>query len=60
MFQILLPDKMLEKIPDIYRAKMDPRSIISVITDIKDEKFYELATTLGKLNALYTRNKFTL
>jgi len=25
------------KIPDIDRAKMDPRSIIAVITDIKDE-----------------------
>ena len=30
------------KIPDIDRAKMDPRSIIAVITDIKDEEFYEL------------------
>jgi len=48
------------KIPDIDRAKMDPRSIISVITDIKDEEFYELATKLGKLKALYTRNQFTL
>ena len=27
------------KIPDIYRAKMGPRSIIAVITDIKDEEF---------------------
>jgi hypothetical protein len=48
------------KVPDIDRAKMDPRSIIAVITDIKDEEFYELATTLGKLKALYTRNHFTL
>jgi len=48
------------KIPDIDRAKMDPRSIIAVITDIKDEEFYELATKLGKLKALYTRNQFTL
>ena len=39
---------------------MDPRSIIAVITDIKDEEFYELATNLGKLKALYTRNQFTL
>ena len=37
------------KIPDIGRAKMDPRSIIAVITDIKDEEFYELGTMLGKL-----------
>jgi len=48
------------KIPDIDRAKMDPRSIIAVITDIKDEEFYEVATKLGKLKALYTRNQFTL
>jgi len=48
------------KIPDIDTAKMDPRSIIAVITDIKDEEFYELATKLGKVKALYTRNQFTL
>jgi len=48
------------KIPDIDRANMDPRSIIAVITGIKDEKFYELATKLGKLKALSTRNQFTL
>jgi len=35
------------KIPDIDRAKMYPRSIIDVITDIKEEQFYELATNLG-------------
>jgi len=40
------------KIPDIDRAKMDPRSIIAVITDIKEEECYELATKLGKLKAL--------
>jgi hypothetical protein len=39
---------------------MDPRSIIAVITDIKDEEFHELTTKLGKLKALYTRNQFTL
>jgi len=48
------------KIPDFDRAKRDPRSIIAVITDIKDVEFYELATKLGKLKALYTRNQFTL
>jgi hypothetical protein len=48
------------KIPDIDRAKTDPRSIIAVITDVKDEEFYELGTKLGKLKALYTRNQFTL
>jgi hypothetical protein len=39
---------------------MDPESIIAVITDIKDEEFYELGTKLDKLKALYTRNQFTL
>ena len=39
---------------------MDPRSIIAVITDIKEEEFYKLPTKFGKLKALYTRNKFTL
>jgi hypothetical protein len=48
------------KIPAIDRAKMDPKSIMAVITDIKDEEFYELGTKLGKLKALYTRNQFTL
>jgi len=33
------------KMPDIDRVKMDPRSITAVITDIKDEEFYELATS---------------
>jgi hypothetical protein len=47
-------------IPDIDRAKMDPRSIIAIITDIKDEEFYKLGTKLAKLNALYTRNQFIL
>jgi hypothetical protein len=48
------------KIPDIDRAKMDPKSLIVVITDTKDGEFYELATKLGKLKALYTRNQFNL
>jgi len=40
------------KIPDIDRAKTDPRSIIAVITDIKEKEFYELGTKMGKLKAL--------
>jgi len=39
---------------------MDPRSIIAVITDIKGEEVYELATKLGKLKASYIRYQFTL
>jgi hypothetical protein len=48
------------KIPDIDRTNMDPKSIITVITNIKYEEFYEVGTKLGKLKALYTRNQFTL
>jgi hypothetical protein len=48
------------KIAHTDRAKMDPKSIIAVITDIKDEEFYDLVTKLGKLKALYTRNQFSL
>jgi len=48
------------KLTDIDRAKINPRSLIAVVTDIKDEEFYELGTKLGKLKALYTRNQFTL
>lgn len=55
-----LGQNVIIKIPDIDRAKMDPKSVIAVVTDIKDEEFYELGTEFGKLNALYTINQFTL
>jgi hypothetical protein len=48
------------KIPDIDGAKIDPKSIIAVIRDIKDVECYELGSKLGKLKSLYTRNQFTL
>ena len=51
-----LGQNVIIKISDIDRVKMDPRSITAVIADIKDEEFYELATKLGKLIVLYTRN----
>jgi hypothetical protein len=38
------------KIPNIDRAKMNPRSITAIITDIKDEEFYEPGIKLGKQN----------
>jgi hypothetical protein len=41
-----LGQNVRRKIPDTDRAKMDPRSIIAVITDIKDDEFYELGTNL--------------
>jgi hypothetical protein len=46
--------------PDIDRAKMDPKSVIAVITDSKAEEFYELGTKMGKLKVLFTRNQFIL
>ena len=52
--KLTLGQNVTIKIPDIDRAKMDPRSIIAVITAIKDEEFYELATNLGKLKTLCT------
>jgi hypothetical protein len=48
------------KIPDIDRAKMDPKSIIAVFTDVKDKEIYGVGTKLGKLKELYTRSQFTL
>ena len=55
-----LGQNVIIKITDIDRAKTDPRSVIAVTTDIKDEECYELGTKLGNLKALYTRNQFTL
>jgi hypothetical protein len=45
------------KIPDIDRAKMDPRSTIAVITDIKDEEFYKLDTNLPYASKKLVRRK---
>jgi hypothetical protein len=39
---------------------MSPKSLIAVITYIKEEKFYDLVTKLGELKSLYIRNQFTL
>jgi hypothetical protein len=55
-----LGQNVIIKIPDIDGVKTDPRTIIAVITDIKDEEFYEFGTKFGKLKSLYTRNQFTL
>lgn len=47
------------KIPDIDRAKTDPKSIIAVVIDVKDNEFYQLGTKIGVLKQLYTQNQFT-
>lgn len=36
---------------------MDRKSIIAVATDIKDDTFYEVGTTFGKLKSLYKKKK---
>lgn len=48
------------KIPEVDRSKVDPKSMIAVVTAITDEGCYELGTRFGKLNALYTINQFRL
>lgn len=48
------------KIPDVDRAKLDPKSLIAVVTDVKDGGFFELGTKSGKLNSVYTVNQFKL
>lgn len=48
------------RIPNVDRAKMDPKSAIAVVIAVKDNEFYELGTKKGKLNALYTANQLTV
>lgn len=48
------------KIPEVDRSKVDPKSMIAVVTAVTDEDCYELGTRFGKLNALYTINQFRL
>jgi len=47
------------KVPDIDRAKTDPKSIIAIVIDVKDNEFYQLGTKIGVLKQLYTQNQFT-
>lgn len=46
------------KVPDIDKAKMYPKSILIIITVIKDIQFYVLNTKLGKWKVSFTRNLF--
>lgn len=46
------------KVPEIDRAKTDPKSIIAVVIDVKDNEFYQLGTKMGILKQLYTKNQF--
>jgi len=47
------------KVFDIDRAKTDPKSIIAIVIDVKDNEFYQLGTKIGVLKQLYTQNQFT-
>ncbi|KAH9631734.1 hypothetical protein HF086_014735 [Spodoptera exigua] len=46
------------KVPEIDRAKTDPKSIIAVVIDVNDNEFYQLGTKMGILKQLYTKNRF--
>lgn len=37
------------KIPEVDRSKIDQRTLLAVIMDIQDEKFYSLGTSAGIL-----------
>lgn len=41
------------KVPDIDRAKTDPKSIIAVVVDAKDNEVYQLGTKIGVLKQPY-------
>lgn len=40
------------KVSDIDRAKTDPKSIIAVVVDVKDNEFYQLGTKIGSTKAV--------
>lgn len=56
----VIGQNVIIKNPEFDKAKMDPKSLITVVTDIKDDEYYELGTRVGKLAGLYTINQFTL
>ncbi|XP_067138747.1 uncharacterized protein [Centruroides vittatus] len=49
------------KVPEIDKAKTDPKSVIAVVVDVKDNEFYQLGTCtkIEVLKQLYTQNQFT-
>ncbi|XP_023228167.1 uncharacterized protein LOC111628576 [Centruroides sculpturatus] len=47
------------KVPEIDKIKTDPKSIIAVVIDVKDNEFYQLGTKIGVLKQLYTQSQFT-
>lgn len=46
------------KVSDIDDAKTDPKSIIAVVADVKDNEFYQWVINIGVLRQLYTQNQF--
>lgn len=56
----IIGQNVVIKNPEIDKSKIDPKSLITVVTDIKDDEYYELGTKVGKLAGLYTLNQFTV
>lgn len=48
------------KVPNTIRAKTDPKSVMAIVTDVRDDGLCELGTKHGKLSALYETNQFTV
>lgn len=53
-------DTVKLRIPDVDRARSDPRNLLAVILEVQNEEFYQLGTKQGRLSQLYTRNQFTI
>ncbi|KAK9753251.1 hypothetical protein QE152_g3728 [Popillia japonica] len=50
-------DTVKLRVPDVDRARSDPRNLLAVILQIQDEEFYQLGTREGRLSQLSIRNK---
>ncbi|GFT54299.1 KRAB-A domain-containing protein 2 [Nephila pilipes] len=53
-------DTVKLRIPDVDRARRDPRNLLAAILEIQNEEFYQLGTKQGRLSQLYARNQFTI
>ncbi|XP_035216686.1 SCAN domain-containing protein 3-like [Stegodyphus dumicola] len=53
-------DTVKLRIPNVDRARSEPRNLFAVILEAQNEEFYHLGTTQGRLSQLYTRNQFTI
>lgn len=53
-------DTVKLRVPDVDRARSDPRNLLAVILEVQNGEFYQLGTKQGRLSQLYTRNQFTI